>query len=193
MKIFNNGLQRNGTNYTLSLLKLNTEYLCCNAIENYHKHNLYKQIKPDCDMVLTVVKNPYLWIESILFRNPVDIVKYHSDYKLDDKDNYLENLLSLYYDFYTGWMNANSFIVRYEDLLQQDSAFNVLKDKLEIKNSPMIFPELVKDSEHFQKKDIKYYLWGLPGGKVRLPLVDATESQVTQLREDLKQGGVKLN
>ena len=36
-------------------------------------------------------------------------------------------------------------------------------------------------------------LMGLPGGKVRLPLVDATESQVSQLREDLKQGGVKLN
>lgn len=34
---------------------------------------------------------------------------------------------------------------------------------------------------------------GLPGGKVRLPLVDATELQVSQLREDLKQGGVKLN
>lgn len=34
---------------------------------------------------------------------------------------------------------------------------------------------------------------GLPGGKVRLPLVDATESQISQLREDLKQGGVKLN
>ncbi len=36
-------------------------------------------------------------------------------------------------------------------------------------------------------------MMGLPGGKVRLPLVDATESQISQLREDLKQGGVKLN
>ena len=36
-------------------------------------------------------------------------------------------------------------------------------------------------------------LMGLPGGRVRLPLVDATEAQVSQLREDLKQGGVKLN
>jgi 4-hydroxy-tetrahydrodipicolinate synthase len=36
-------------------------------------------------------------------------------------------------------------------------------------------------------------LMGLPGGKVRLPLVDATEVQISQLREDLKQGGVKLN
>ena len=36
-------------------------------------------------------------------------------------------------------------------------------------------------------------LMGLPGGKVRLPLVDATEAQISQLREDLKQGGVKLN
>ena len=36
-------------------------------------------------------------------------------------------------------------------------------------------------------------LMGLPGGKVRLPLVDATESQVSQLREDLRAGGVKVN
>ena len=36
-------------------------------------------------------------------------------------------------------------------------------------------------------------LMGLPGGKVRLPLVNATDAQVSQLREDLKQGGVKLN
>ncbi|MBU3715875.1 MAG: 4-hydroxy-tetrahydrodipicolinate synthase [Candidatus Nanopelagicaceae bacterium] len=36
-------------------------------------------------------------------------------------------------------------------------------------------------------------LMGLPGGKVRLPLVDATQTQISQLREDLKQGGVKLN
>ena len=36
-------------------------------------------------------------------------------------------------------------------------------------------------------------MMGLPGGKVRLPLVDATESQITQLREDLRAGGVKFN
>ena len=36
-------------------------------------------------------------------------------------------------------------------------------------------------------------LLGLPGGRVRLPLVDATEAQIAQLREDLKQGGVKLS
>jgi 4-hydroxy-tetrahydrodipicolinate synthase len=33
----------------------------------------------------------------------------------------------------------------------------------------------------------------MPGGKVRLPLVDATAAQVTQLREDLRAGGVKVN
>ena len=36
-------------------------------------------------------------------------------------------------------------------------------------------------------------LLGLPGGKVRLPLVDATVTQIAQLREDLLQGGVKIN
>ena len=35
-------------------------------------------------------------------------------------------------------------------------------------------------------------LMGLPGGKVRLPLVDATSAQITQLREDLRAGGVKV-
>lgn len=36
-------------------------------------------------------------------------------------------------------------------------------------------------------------LLGLPGGKVRLPLVDATAAQIEQLKIDLKSGGVKLN
>lgn len=36
-------------------------------------------------------------------------------------------------------------------------------------------------------------MMGLPGGKVRLPLVGATESQISQLREDLRAGGVKVN
>lgn len=35
-------------------------------------------------------------------------------------------------------------------------------------------------------------MMGLPGGKVRLPLVDATSTQISQLREDLLAGGVKV-
>jgi 4-hydroxy-tetrahydrodipicolinate synthase len=33
---------------------------------------------------------------------------------------------------------------------------------------------------------------GLPGGHTRLPLVDATEDQITQLRKDLIAGGITL-
>lgn len=36
-------------------------------------------------------------------------------------------------------------------------------------------------------------MMNLPGGKVRLPLVDATAAQISQLREDLIAGGVKVN
>jgi len=36
-------------------------------------------------------------------------------------------------------------------------------------------------------------MMGLPGGFTRLPLVDATQAQIAQLREDLQAGGVKLN
>lgn len=35
-------------------------------------------------------------------------------------------------------------------------------------------------------------LMGLPGGYTRLPLVDATEPQIAQLREDLRAGGVVI-
>jgi 4-hydroxy-tetrahydrodipicolinate synthase len=33
---------------------------------------------------------------------------------------------------------------------------------------------------------------GLPGGFTRLPLVDATDAQIVQLKVDLQAGGVKL-
>jgi 4-hydroxy-tetrahydrodipicolinate synthase len=36
-------------------------------------------------------------------------------------------------------------------------------------------------------------MMGLPGGFTRLPLVDATEAQIAQLRKDLQQGGVVLS
>jgi 4-hydroxy-tetrahydrodipicolinate synthase len=35
-------------------------------------------------------------------------------------------------------------------------------------------------------------LLGLPGGSVRLPLIDATPAEIEQLREDLAAGGVKI-
>jgi 4-hydroxy-tetrahydrodipicolinate synthase len=35
-------------------------------------------------------------------------------------------------------------------------------------------------------------MMGLPGGHTRLPLVDATEDQITQLRKDLIAGGISL-
>ena len=34
---------------------------------------------------------------------------------------------------------------------------------------------------------------GLPGGFTRLPLVDATEAQIAQLKQDFQQAGIKLN
>jgi 4-hydroxy-tetrahydrodipicolinate synthase len=36
-------------------------------------------------------------------------------------------------------------------------------------------------------------LMGLPGGSTRLPLVDATDAQIAQLKEDFRQAGINLN
>ena len=36
-------------------------------------------------------------------------------------------------------------------------------------------------------------MMGLPGGFTRLPLVDATDAQKAQLKEDFRQAGINLN
>lgn len=135
-KFFISGLQRTGTNYTQALLNHNVD---CNISweDVYWKHEIVvpesiyftnKGVKG----VIVVTKNPYQWIESICFRNRVDVYeRYGVDYRMNDKSTmYFENngvcfnlksLVSLYTTFYTNWVvnsRYEKFILKYEDLLR---------------------------------------------------------------------------
>jgi hypothetical protein len=119
--IFVNGIQRSGTNFVKKLYPGSIDY-----IKPYYKHDPKMEgIDPECDKVLCVVKNPYTWVESICFRNEVDIVKWFPSYILRDAEDYLgpfninlPRLLTVYKCFYTSWLNyEKTKLVRYEDVL----------------------------------------------------------------------------
>ena len=120
--IFVNGLQRSGTNFAKLQFKNSVDYCW-----PYWKHDLKTQdVQPmDCSAVKCIIKNPYTWVESICFRNPVDIIQWFSGLHLYDQKDYLGphkinliKLISLYSFFYTSWMAyEKTKLIKYEDLL----------------------------------------------------------------------------
>lgn len=128
MKTFICGLQRSGTNLLQIIVPDATVWE-----DPYHKHCIkYEDIEPDVDRVLCVIKNPYMWIESICFRTPHDMTKAFYEYFLDsvwvgteDPEDfigpyhlYLPRLCQVYKLFYTSWMNYHKTkLIHYEDLI----------------------------------------------------------------------------
>ena len=119
--IFINGIQRSGTNFAASLIE-NCEQYCW----PYWKHDFKIQsVDPECDKVICVIKNPYTWVESICFRDCVDIVNWFPSHHLAKGDDVLgpfniniTRLISVYKLFYISWMNYNKTeLFHYEDLL----------------------------------------------------------------------------
>jgi hypothetical protein len=162
MKIFVNGLQRSGTNYTKQLLHLNTNLDVHDWRNPYWKHDLYNNIKPDCDEVICVIKNPYTWIESVCFRNCVDIKKMYSSLYSDS--NFIGNfninlveLCQLYKNFYTNWINFGVKLVHYENLLNIDYIKLFLNNNY--KNYVVRFeiPKNINFSKDFKLNDIDKY------------------------------------
>jgi hypothetical protein len=71
------------------------------------------------DGFILIIKNPYSWIESIVYRKTIDIVITYGDkYNLlENGELSISNLINLYKDFYSNWLNAGAFLIKYEDLL----------------------------------------------------------------------------
>ena len=78
IEIFVNGIQRSGTNYVRQLLQANTDHEVHERVSQYWKHDAFNGTNPECDSIVCVIKNPYTWVESICFRNCVDIIIHHS-------------------------------------------------------------------------------------------------------------------
>jgi ribosomal protein L23 len=143
MKIFINGLQRTGTNYALKLFQQNLpsiEFKDDTHNPYYHKHDLYNFKNPFTDKypdkILTIIKHPYSWVESICFRNCVDIKTWFPNYYLHNAQDYcgpfkinLKNLCKLYYDWYTTWIDVPQVkFMQYERLLtERDVRKNIIR------------------------------------------------------------------
>lgn len=111
------GLQRSGTTFLEFLIKQNFKCEVANGAN--WKHSLTK-VNAD-GLVFNIYKNPYTWIESIVFRDPADLLV-NSPHLLDEGYNIghdqvnLENLSKLYNDYVLSWYDIKTF-VRYEDII----------------------------------------------------------------------------
>jgi hypothetical protein len=114
------GLQRSGTNYIEQLIKENFIGL---DMANVRGHAWKHSIDVPDDMTKNIVpiivyKNKYTWIESIVFRTPIDFFKKQTMY-LPSSDN-IEAIAKTYKHWCQTWLNEYSdecIIIKYEDLL----------------------------------------------------------------------------
>lgn len=162
MEIFVNGIQRTGTNYTRQLLKENIDHGIHDRMPPYHKHDSFTGIKPTCDSIICVIKNPYTWVESICFRNCVDIKEKNSQLfnKTDSIGNFNINLIELcrlYKKFYTSWINYGVNLVHYENLLDEQYVKMFLNKNFNWVGNNIQIPKNVDFSANFEKKQIQWY------------------------------------
>jgi len=133
-KFLHFGLQRSGTNYFEGLMYRHFEVWCRNRGSGPHwKHSLQmpEQITDEF-MYFVISKNPYTWIESIAFRNPMDYIERQRRYPVDDRNINTDllagkkqlnvvNMARTWNHFYRNWMeispNPRILVLRYEDLL----------------------------------------------------------------------------
>jgi hypothetical protein len=159
------GLQRSGTTFLEFLLKDN--FVCEVANGSNWKHTLTR-VESDY-ITFNIYKNPYTWIESVVFRDPADLLL-TSPSLLDEGYNIghdrvnLELLAKLYNNYALSWYDECTF-VRYEDLILQESRnnflnhlpFERLSDTYNIPDAGSLFM-----SEGFDNKSIPYYVDGKP-------------------------------
>jgi len=171
MKVFLNGLQRTGTNYVLKLFRQNlpnVEFKDDTHHPYYHKHNLYNFKNPFTDKypdkILTIIKHPYSWVESICFRNCVDIKRWFPNYYLHNTQDYcgpfqinLKNLCKLYYDFYDTWLKTQQItLIQYERTLTQKDIQREIFKLFNIKPKQITLPKTIPQSDDFvyERKEI---------------------------------------
>jgi len=187
--IFIIGLQRTGTNYVERVLNDNTQGLAFRGKINdsgevFSKHEFpYVKALVENSIIkhegfLVVVKNPYMWSESIGFRDEgnrlnVDFYGNHTaTYKLKEKTEVsfgnngynLINILSLFKDFYTDWCrNKDVFLVKYEDFLGEDISKKQIDNVINYFNEGQAKSNLklpskpVNHSPDFTLDDFNYY------------------------------------
>lgn len=136
------GLQRSGTNLLEGLMYRYFEVWCRNGGSGPSwKHSLEMQPLQDDMFYLVIAKNPYLWIESIAFRNPMDYIQTQKMYPAQEQTDskYIVgpnginviNAAKTWNHFYSNWIDQDRnkvYHIRYEDLLNKNTKTVILND-----------------------------------------------------------------
>jgi hypothetical protein len=168
MKIFINGLQRTGTNYALKLFQANVSNTSFVDLAPGHwKHSFYKGFFPNIspNKILTIIKHPYSWVESICFRNFVDIKTFFPNYYLHNTQDHcgpfsinLKNLCKLYYDWYNTWLDVPQVnLIPYEILLTEMDVRRNIKRIFNIHPKRIVIPNNIPQSHNFVNERKELY------------------------------------
>ena len=170
MKVFLNGLQRTGTNYALKLFQQNLpsiEFKDLFSFYWYWKHDFHRGhfLNHPPNKILTIIKHPYSWVESICFRNCVDIKTWFPNYYLHNTQDYcgplqinLKNLCKLYYDWYTTWLDVPQVnLIPYERLLTERDILKNTTRLFAIKPTTIHIPHKVPMSDHWVNERKELY------------------------------------
>lgn len=165
------GLQRSGTTFLEKLLSQNFQ---CKLSSEHWKHSIERV--PTHSPTFVIFKNPYTWIESIMFREHADLPATSPEIVLpsylnagvctltDDpvSINPVE-LAKLYERYFYSWYDW-ARIVRYEDLIQQDTLKKFIDSvAIERKAKDIVIPEAgFFMSEGYSEDIVPYYLKGKP-------------------------------
>jgi hypothetical protein len=145
------------------------------------KHSLEvpAEITKTQETVLLIYKNPYTWTESVVFREPADMLVCFHDYGLQDSSEpealagrdsiNLRRLAALYALHAERWLlladRANVQVLRYEDVITYQGRER-LQERLPVHRGRVQWqvPEAgsLFMSEGFQDSMIEYYLEGIP-------------------------------
>lgn len=185
------GLQRSGTNYFKQIIdkNINVNLFYTNLSTESHYQNIPKYLKnvetgdyifdlwkhnlTPLDSVLIeeykidgfvlIIKNPYSWIESIVYRTHIDLVEtYNERYNVFEDGLFrIDNLSKLYKELYENWLNK-AYLIKYEDLLLNKkkvlidfaNEFNLKLKHEKIEN----ISEKVAASHQFNDSFIKKYI-----------------------------------
>jgi len=169
MKYYIFGLQRSGTTFLEHLLLDNFECSIAN-FEGLWKHSLVKPLSRENIPTFNIYKNPYTWVESIVFRDPADPLVTspqlleEGEYNIGHDKINLVNLCKLYDEYVTSWYPTGIF-VKYESLINTDHRNYLLESfyhtlKLQRKRDSWSVPEpgSLFMSEGFKTDSIPYYL-----------------------------------
>jgi len=160
------GLQRSGTNFFRSLLTENFDVQVANDKGTWWHYNKPPFQNMKAHKAFVVYKNPYQWIESIVYRNSADIIPTNiNTYDLEFPDGYminginLERLCRLYADFGLNWKHSHFINVRYEDLIEEETRNSLLSSLTYVRKNDTTWkiPNGVFMSEKFNVGQVDYY------------------------------------